>query len=309
MKKILWSVDAFQEDANIQKQSIALLGFLARKTGCAVEPVYVLSPDQVNVTVEFTPPWVDQYLPAAEKALRHSLKEVDIPGLTQPKVIVQNIPSVSRAVQALSNYATATSADVIAVGTHGRHGLPRLIIGSFTESLLLSSRVPILAISPGSRTPDRCEHILFPTDFSEASRSVFGKVVALARDLGARITLFHHLQSPIEPILQSGVYLLGGGWISTASYLDEASSSQRKQADAMVAAAGPDVRIDVRIESGPKGITQTTLELAEQEKIDLIAMASQSGPVAAALIGSVTRQLVRVAPCPVWVLHASGAGK
>ncbi|MCM2323551.1 MAG: universal stress protein [Oligoflexia bacterium] len=307
MKKVLWAVDAFQEDLIIQEHSLSLLRFMARKTGCQVEPVYVLSPDQVNVTVEFTPPWVDQYLPAAEKALTHALRDVAIPGLLKPKVLVQNVPSVSRAVNALSNYGLATGADLIAVGTHGRTGLPRLFLGSFTESLLLSARLPILTIGPGSRVLDKCDHILFATDFSEASRAIFRGVLTLARSLGARVTLYHHLQNPIEPVIQSGVYLLGGGWVSAASYLEETSASQRRAAEEMLVEAGGDTsHVEIRIESGPIGITQSILEFASANNVDLIAMAAQSGPVAAAIIGSVTRQVVRAAPCPVWVVHSTG---
>ena len=35
----------------------------------------------------------------------------------------------------------------------------------------------------------------------------------------------------------------------------------------------------------------------------LIAMAAKSSPIAATLLGSVTRKLIRASPDPVWVLH------
>jgi len=39
--------------------------------------------------------------------------------------------------------------DLIVMGTHGRHGLPRLVLGSVAEKVVRLSTVPVLSIGPG----------------------------------------------------------------------------------------------------------------------------------------------------------------
>jgi nucleotide-binding universal stress UspA family protein len=41
-----------------------------------------------------------------------------------------------------------SKADLVVVGTHGRDGLPRLLMGSVAEKVLRRSPVPVLSVSP-----------------------------------------------------------------------------------------------------------------------------------------------------------------
>ncbi|WP_321899943.1 universal stress protein [Paraburkholderia heleia] len=50
----------------------------------------------------------------------------------------------------LLNEAARWQADLIVLGTHSRHGLERLLVGSTTVSCLRASHVPILVIPPES---------------------------------------------------------------------------------------------------------------------------------------------------------------
>jgi nucleotide-binding universal stress UspA family protein len=42
--------------------------------------------------------------------------------------------------------ATSWSADLIAIGSHGRHGFDRVILGSVAESVTRSARCPVLVV-------------------------------------------------------------------------------------------------------------------------------------------------------------------
>ncbi len=48
--------------------------------------------------------------------------------------------------------ATALGADLIVMGTHGRHGLPRVFLGSVAERVVRSSPVPVLTTQEPART-------------------------------------------------------------------------------------------------------------------------------------------------------------
>lgn len=54
---------------------------------------------------------------------------------------------------ALSHLADTLGVDVIAVGTHGRTGLRRALLGSVAEQLLRTAHVPVLVIGPGYKAP------------------------------------------------------------------------------------------------------------------------------------------------------------
>lgn len=45
------------------------------------------------------------------------------------------------------------------------------------------------------------------------------------------------------------------------------------------------------------------LATARRQKVGMVAMVSHTGRVAAALLGSATREVLRNSPCPVWVVH------
>ena len=63
------------------------------------------------------------------------------------------------------------------------------------------------------------------------------------------------------------------------------------------------VEVEPLLNAEGGSISELVIELAEKHSFDLIAMAAQSGPISSALIGSVTRQVIRRSPCPVWVLR------
>jgi nucleotide-binding universal stress UspA family protein len=43
--------------------------------------------------------------------------------------------------------------DLIVIGTHGRHGLPRLFLGSVAEKVVRMSKVPVLTVGPDEAGP------------------------------------------------------------------------------------------------------------------------------------------------------------
>jgi nucleotide-binding universal stress UspA family protein len=56
--------------------------------------------------------------------------------------------------QAIVDHALASGADLIVMGTHGRHGLPHLLLGSVAERVLRTAPCPVLTIRhvAGART-------------------------------------------------------------------------------------------------------------------------------------------------------------
>jgi nucleotide-binding universal stress UspA family protein len=302
-QRILWALDPFEKESETRAHVSVILKEFTEANQAEIEPVYVLNPGEFELSEEFTSPWLKQYKPTAEKTMTQCLKDFQIPGILPPHIVVERRPSKKRMLQALLGYAKRSGADMIALGTHARKGFSRLILGSFAESLLLYSKLPLLIV--GAQPPARkLEHILFATDFEKGADTLFKKVLKLAKDFGARITLLHVIHHPIEPVIQTGVYLLSGGWISLPDYLTREEAKKQKIADRYAEiAARHGISLNIAIEFSQVGISRTILQNAKDKGANLIAIAAESSPVASVILGSVTRQAVREAPCPIWVMR------
>ncbi|MFZ9594869.1 MAG: universal stress protein [Bdellovibrionia bacterium] len=302
--KILWAVDLFEETNGLRTRVIQTLQKISEKQKLEVEPVYVLSPQGLDLALEFSPSWIAQYKPAAEKSLLQMLSGIQLPGLKAPRVLVQSRPSLKFMVKTLVQYAKNSQADLIVIGTHSKKGISRLFLGSFAESTLLASQVPVLVVGPHSE-PTQLKSILFPTEFGNKKDPMFQVVLGLAKKFNAKVTLFHVLSHPIEPLLQSGAYLLGGGWVDLPKYMTQVEEVNRRQADQWHAQARK-MGVTAEVVFSPSGgnVSRRILDYAKEHPVDLIAMAAHSGPMASALIGSISRQVVREAHCPVWILRS-----
>jgi nucleotide-binding universal stress UspA family protein len=62
--------------------------------------------------------------------------------------------------------AQAISADLIAMVTHGRSGLGRVLLGSVAEAVLRASPVPVLLIRNAAKTDDRTGHGTQPGQYA-----------------------------------------------------------------------------------------------------------------------------------------------
>jgi nucleotide-binding universal stress UspA family protein len=60
-------------------------------------------------------------------------------------VVRQGVPS-----HAILDVARARGADLIVLSTHGRHGLPRVFLGSVAEKIARISPVPVITVGPSA---------------------------------------------------------------------------------------------------------------------------------------------------------------
>jgi nucleotide-binding universal stress UspA family protein len=191
------------------------------------------------------------------------------------------------------------------LSTHAADGLERLFLGSFAETALMRSKVPLYVVNPKNPPAQKVKTIFFPTDLSPASRKTFGTLLAHAKRLKAKVVLYQKLVLPVQPLLSAGSLLIGGAPIQMEIFAQEQALKSDREADQWVAqgkAAGVKVEwvLDKKVGTVKEGILRT----ARAKKAQLIALSSSAGMIEAALVGSVARQVVREARCPVWVVHA-----
>ena len=95
--------------------------------------------------------------------------------------------------------------DLLVIGTHGRTGFKRLVLGSVAEQIFRNALCRVLTVGPGS--PDDAtltqegnrQPLLFATDFSAASVQALPHAIAIANQRGARLVLFHAV-SPLPQV-------------------------------------------------------------------------------------------------------------
>lgn len=200
---------------------------------------------------------------------------------------------------AIVRRAKATSADVIVLGTHGRTGFERLVLGSVAEKVLRKAGCPVLTVPPQTHPlPQRItavQRIVCPIDFSTASAGALRLAASLSRQSGARITVVHIVELPPdvpEPPLPE--------------FLESRTVRFRRAHAAMLEAVPPRIRatcaIDELLLAGKP--YREILRLASEQQADLIVMGVHGrGVVDRLFFGSTTQHVVRQATCPVFTVR------
>ena len=85
--------------------------------------------------------------------------------------------------------------DLVVLGTHGRRGLGKLLLGSIAEEIFRTTECPVLTVGPHSDairdTKGELREILFATDFSSESKAPATYAVSLAQEFQARLVMLH----------------------------------------------------------------------------------------------------------------------
>jgi nucleotide-binding universal stress UspA family protein len=82
--------------------------------------------------------------------------------------------------------------DFVVMGTHGRRGVERWVLGSVEEQLLRNTKVPLLTIGRTRKpetAPPAIPRILVTTDFSEGTPEAMAYAFSIAQECQAQISL------------------------------------------------------------------------------------------------------------------------
>ena len=190
--------------------------------------------------------------------------------------------------------AHEADADLIALATHGRHGLARAWFGSVAEHVLSESPVPVLLLRADAHAPVRVKKVLVPVDNSPGSAAA----LSVASDLSVMTTAHVTLLQVVAPLPRWGT---GEGiapdWereVRSAAQAFLARLTERLYAHGVVASGKAAI--------GP--IAETISRVAHEEQVDLIVMGTHAltGP-RRALLGSVADAVVRTASVPVLLIR------
>ena len=277
---------------------------LAERTDARVtllHVVYVLTGTELGVAAgaPIALPDYDRDRVTAEEALNETGK------VFGPDVDVSTRVHTSHKVtQSILDIANEEQVDLIAMSTHGRRGVRRLVLGSVAEEVVRSASVPVLCFPPPSskRDTDKIEHILLTTDLSEQALRPFGPVIELAQATGARVTVLHVVPelfavphgAPLAPPMRQPD--IGRQVASAEKALDEQVAPFRNAAD---------VRCEV--------ITHQDVALglgnyAKKHDVDLIALSTHGRTGFRRLaIGSIAAEVLRASDVPVLTFNRTAS--
>ncbi|HEX8713525.1 MAG TPA: universal stress protein [Terracidiphilus sp.] len=99
----------------------------------------------------------------------------------------------------LSDVIEQQHIDLVVMGTHGRQGLGKILLGSATENVLRRAPCPVLTIGPhveiDPERATRMSRILFATDFSSASQAAAPYAISLAQENQAHLDILHVIEN------------------------------------------------------------------------------------------------------------------
>jgi len=137
---------------------------------------------------------VEELKTAASDKLRAFLLEHVSPDVPVEQRIIADTP-----VHAILAVATNEPVDMIVMGTHGRSGWKRALLGSITESVLHEADVPVLTIRHSEADPFRgsseIRRILCPVNYSEVARDALARAVELGDAFDAEIYVVHVVEA------------------------------------------------------------------------------------------------------------------
>lgn len=258
---------------------------IARRSIATIHAVHVISPDGSPL------------LPTPEgDGIAHDQETFRARKRNQLELELQELPHeilflIGDVWENLTEVIKDKNVDLLVLGTHGRTGIAKALMGSEAEKIFRQASCPVLTVGPG--VAPKASHaaaaelnsILYATDFSPESLAAARCAISLAKDHRAELVLLRTTKDGVERdedlALETlkDVVPLGAGLLSKPSYVMEHGAP----ADAI-------------------------LEVAKKMRADLIVIGARGVEkhlsVATHFSDSIASTVVANAGCPVLTVHS-----
>ena len=211
----------------------------------------------------------------------------------QPELVVQ----VGVAADSILSFAQLQKADVIVMGTHGRRGFDRLMLGSVTDRVMRGAPCPVLATSrpthdsvAAGKEQGHVHHlsrILFCADFSENSGRALKYAISATAEYDAELTLLHVLEEVPSP-----------------AKTEEAMAVAAERLDKLIP---PEERKTLKIKTAVRfgKPYEQIVQFAGDAQIDMVTMGVRGrGALDVAVFGSTTYRVMQLGYYPVLAVRS-----
>jgi nucleotide-binding universal stress UspA family protein len=187
VRNILMAVD-FSPSSN---GALAYAAALARRYGSRIYLAHVIRPDVYQlVSPEAMETVLEQTRHYAEQQMAKILVSGRLRGIPHQVLLGQG-----ELWTIFSKLIEEHEIDLVVVGTHGRTGLEKMLIGSVAERVFRLAPCPVLTVGPrvSGEVPEGAElqRVLYATNFSPTSDSAAAYALSLAQEQQATLTLLH----------------------------------------------------------------------------------------------------------------------
>ena len=201
--------------------------------------------------------------------------------------------------------ARTLDADLAVLGTHGRRGFDRWILGSVAGRVVNKAHCPVLTVPrapehPSSAPRAMYERILCPVDLPH-SEALVALALSIARKARARLTLLHVIEDLPPPFAA----LAPVDW---ATFHEDLERDARERLHHALPAQGADgCQVDEVVLTGKPH--REILKLASVSGASLIVMGIHGrNPVDRFFFGSTAASVLRQADCPVLTVRRAEEG-
>ena len=194
--------------------------------------------------------------------------------------------------------------DLVVIGTHGRRGWGKLLLGSVAEQIFRHADCLVLTVGPGSFQENPVENtrairpFLFATDFGEASLHALPYAISSANHFGARLVLLHVL--PAVPMPEGTRWYTAGDLMQMR---ENARMASLRRLEELTQNATLEVRPEFVVEfCSANSVSEKILQTAEELRVDVIIMGlHRSGHIGTAshMPWATAYEVVCGAGCPV----------
>ena len=168
---------------------------VAREYESKVYAMHVLTPVPLAYA---TPESAAAAIEGLEEGAQAGMQRVDaqLVGVPHETMLVRAESVWSPVEQALSECAI----DLVILGTHGRTGATKLLLGSVAEEIFRRASVPVLTIGPsvkkGIHSGGQFRRVLFATDFTTEAQAAAPYAISMAQEHQASLLLLHVMRDP-----------------------------------------------------------------------------------------------------------------
>jgi nucleotide-binding universal stress UspA family protein len=300
--KIIWAVDPTQNPTDA-KNLIKEMKSWAKHLGCAIQPVSIFSNRTLNFPVELAFPWKEKFEEVAQKSIDRYFKKAGIKDVLPPEKIFISSNSNRKMAAELAKYAEKKKGLLIFAHTKAKKTWNPFRLGGFAETLAAVSRTPVLLLNPEAKPSTQIPSILFPTDFSQDSKNALLNLSSWAKAFHSKVLLYSQVETPAIYTTEYSGY-----WPAQLASLellmkDIEKSRQKKAQQWSNILAEQNVDTRILIQHQKRSLGSDVLEAAKKSNVNLIALASHSGPVTQAILGGVARDVLLQAKCPVLIFY------
>jgi len=265
-------------------------GELAKHYGARLYALHVRAPIINPMTPPAGWPALERAAEQEERERRETLRNA-IPGI-EPVVLIEDGDLWTN----IASVIEKEEIDLVVIGTHGRTGIGKFLLGSAAEEIFRQITCPVLTVGPHAPAEPNPEgeikRILYATDFNAEPPPAAPYVLSLAQEFQARLTLLHVIEErKVDELVVPE---------------DLTESCKRHLAKIVPPEAELWCVPDCVVERG--AVAEKILDVAKNRRVDLIVLGVHSAkgfPGAASHLPiSTAHKVVSHATCPVLTVRS-----